>query len=281
VLARTRGTACGLTLAATLLVGIALPAGAGAGLTVGALSYQSGTVALDPGDHVGTLGAQCGAVFPLSGGYTSTTGYGEVVMTTSAPSTSFWAAGYAGNVSIAASHTVSAVCALKAPRYVEAEAEVRAQRRGAVTATCPGKRHLYGGGVDAGPGYSGRIASSFPIDSKDPGNAPDDGWKSKVDNTKPSGRLGVTGWATCGRVATAYRSAEFTVSGGNRGGGTVTCPGELHVVGGGHRVGGGFGATATSTSIPFDTTGWTAAIDTDQARTLEVHTICGDPDAFG
>src|SRR5687767_6829080 len=63
-------------------------------------------------------------------------------------------------------------------KYVVEERFIEPGTTRAVTAECPGKTHVVGGGGESGGGFGDTfISSSFPFDGADRDSKPDDGWK--------------------------------------------------------------------------------------------------------
>ena len=83
------------------------------------------------------------------------------------------------------------VCAEDGGNLTYRKRSLTAERRARTTArvSCPGDTQVVSGGVMvAGKLRSGRMVSSAPFDSRDPGAKPDDGWTGGVDNLKRARR---------------------------------------------------------------------------------------------
>ncbi len=66
-----------------------------------------------------------------------------------------------------------------------------------------------GGASILGAIADARLNSSYPIDSKDKGKAPDDGWRARGVNLSGSD-LAFNAFAICARKQRAYRSQKAT-----------------------------------------------------------------------
>jgi len=169
-----------LVAAAVVLVVVAVPALADDLGTVGGVHYQSSSIALDADS--GVLSTQlCGQGEKATGA-----GFGTVTSSLQ-PSEVAPFDGDDGDekpddmiaVRLLAqaddTATFFAICADVHVKYVEKAKESASSEVDSVKAKCPSGRHLVGGGGNAGNKFLG---SSFPYDSKDDGNKPDDGWKA-------------------------------------------------------------------------------------------------------
>ena len=83
------------------------------------------------------------------------------------------------------------------PTYRQASVTVPAGESARTRALCPVGRPVLGGGVRAsGPGDASHVTKSRPIDTKDAGTVPDDGWRGAVTNTSDQD-LTLTAYAVC------------------------------------------------------------------------------------
>jgi hypothetical protein len=93
--------------------------------------------------------------------------------------------------------------------------------------TCPGSRHVVGGGVDAGSRF---IKTTNPFDSRDKGKQPDDGWKaSTVGNNTASVEIMVA----CSRTAPRYSKESLILPPGSSSAVIPKCKGGTHLSGAG------------------------------------------------
>jgi hypothetical protein len=85
----------------------------------------------------------------------------------------------------------------KLPAYTKASVIVPAGESMRTRALCPVGRPVLGGGVRAsGPGDASHITKSRPIDTRDAGTVPDDGWRGAITNTSDQD-LTMTVYAVC------------------------------------------------------------------------------------
>lgn len=83
------------------------------------------------------------------------------------------------------------------PAYRKASVTVPAGESARTRALCPLGRPVLGGGVRAtGPGDASHVINSRPIDTRDAGTVPDDGWRGAVTNTSDQD-LTMTVYAVC------------------------------------------------------------------------------------
>ena len=83
------------------------------------------------------------------------------------------------------------------PAYRKASVTVPAGESARTRAVCPLGRPVLGGGVRAtGPGDASHVINSRPIDTRDAGTVPDDGWRGAVTNTSDQD-LTLTVYAVC------------------------------------------------------------------------------------
>jgi hypothetical protein len=83
------------------------------------------------------------------------------------------------------------------PAYRKASVTVPAGESARTRALCPLGRPVLSGGVRAsGPGNASHIVNSRPIDTRDAGTVPDDGWRGAITNTSDQD-LTLTVYAVC------------------------------------------------------------------------------------
>jgi hypothetical protein len=158
------------------------------------------------------------------------------------------------------------ICAENAPAisYRDKTHRVKKRSRGRVKVSCPDGKHVVsGGGRASGPFGSGRLATSAPFDSNDPGTKPDDGWRVTADNLSTKRRR-VTSEAICvGGGGFSYESTAFSVNKRSRKHVEVDCPVGEFVMGGGLTHGIGFRrATIVASRFPAGfTQTWLIEVD--------------------
>lgn len=292
------GIGCWATIAALLVV-LALPASAGAGedvVTNGTLRYVTETTQIPdtPTPHAEGLGVACpDGTRPISGGFETTVDPSQDAFDiTTSQAAEFildahgWVVDYFAHVASTRNFTVRAVCAEEVPKAFLNDKRVDAQRRGTISVKCSPRRHVYGGGGGFGllSNSHASLASSFPIDSGDRNNKPDDGWKVSVDNFASSRRQ-IYAIAYCGKTMPDYYDSRETVP---PAGGMTTGQGcgKLAAIGGGHRISGGFDEGFLTQSIvsnptTFDVFDASMTNDASHDLTFTAYSICGDPGDFG
>ena len=83
------------------------------------------------------------------------------------------------------------------PAYRKASVTVPAGKSAGIRAFCPVGRPVLGGGVRvSGPGDASHVIDSRPIDTRDSGTVPDDGWRGAASNTSDQA-LTLTVHAVC------------------------------------------------------------------------------------
>jgi hypothetical protein len=173
------------------------------------------------------------------------------------------------------------------PKTIDATKGVDSFVSRAITVHCPDTRHVYGGGMRGGPDI--RLISSFPIDSKDHGSKPDDGWKVAVANLA-EGHGKARAFASCGKEQPVYRelppqdtsSVPHTVLADD-------CQ-DGFAIAGGQRVTGGELGTGIAESGVFDEvlgsdsfSRYQATVDHNPSddQTITLFTVCGESSDFG
>ena len=102
--------------------------------------------------------------------------------------------------------TAYTMCTTAKVKYVEASKQHLAVATGKIKVKCPNRKHVVGGGVDAG---QRSIESTYPFDSKDKGKKPDDGWKATTSGLQAA-TVELT--AACSPVEPKYTKETTTVS---------------------------------------------------------------------
>jgi hypothetical protein len=161
-------------------------------------------------------------------------------------------------------------------RYVEREISVgpRSQSKLEV-AWCPRRTHVYGGGVQR-LFNDGVLNASFPIDNKDRGKTPDDGWAAYYDNFETS-RTVLALRAICGPTMPRYRQSGFIPGAGRYVTRSVTCPRGTFVWGGGASNRGPYNTMYLSETSPVRARKWesTVANVADRRYSAVSYAICG------
>ena len=85
--------------------------------------------------------------------------------------------------------------------YVRDYKQVRANSQAHENVRCPAGTKVIGGGVSSSAGFSSgsgmMINSSYPLDSGDGGNRPEDGWRGSVDVFQNADGEFIGVWAIC------------------------------------------------------------------------------------
>ena len=161
-------------------------------------------------------------------------------------------------------------------RYVENNFSIAAESQSKKQiAWCPRGTHVYGGGV-ATALENGVINASYPIDSQDRGNVPDDGWAAYWDNFQRS-RAHAVVRAICGPMMPRYRSTGFVAPAGRYVTVRVACPRGTFAWGGGASNRGPYNTMYLSETGPYRKRKWestTANVGTRKYSGV-AHSICG------
>ena len=160
--------------------------------------------------------------------------------------------------------------------------------RGSAKARCPRGMHVLGGGQDVfSAPREATLVTSTPFDNRDRKRAPDDGWKSTVDNFESNVTQNtLTVWAICGDYKPSYAKDAFRVGGAEPSFSERTrCGRGVQVMGGGVRVAAAFNDGAwLRSSAPFDSgdrrrkpdDGWKAAgVVEERQVNMTLTAICG------
>ncbi|MFN8218381.1 MAG: hypothetical protein U0R71_17460 [Solirubrobacterales bacterium] len=95
--------------------------------------------------------------------------------------------------------TVTAICSEEDSfAYESATRQIPSNALVEVRARCPADTHVSGGGVEVA-GLPTRITATAPFDGGDGGNAPDDGWTGRGDNSSTIAPHDITAFAICER----------------------------------------------------------------------------------
>ena len=161
-------------------------------------------------------------------------------------------------------------------RYLERDFSVpgKSQSR-AQTARCPRGTHVYGGGP-LNLFDTATLNAGYPVDSGDPGRAPDDGWEIFYDNyeTFP---IDVTMRAVCGKASPRYRTRSFVVPSNKFVTAVVACPRGTFVWGGGASNRGPFDTIYVSQTAPQGSRKWKVTLSSVAGRkySAKAFAVCG------
>ena len=163
-------------------------------------------------------------------------------------------------------------------RYVQRTFWVDAELQSTLQiARCPRRTHVYGGGTTNEQEFGrGGIIASIPVDLRDRGVVPDDGWAVRYDNYSPTPISAVV-TAVCGRAAPTYRSVATQVPAQRSKTLTARCPRGTSVWGGGAIIRGPYNTTLLSQTFPKGARAWTSTLAnySAAARRGTIHAICG------
>lgn len=191
-------------------------------------------------------------------------------------------------VLIAASFAVSAPShGIDGLRYVKsADKTVQpGQLRASHRVMCPRRTQVVGGGI-ASSSINAPVMASFPIDGRDRGRRPDDGWQGLVNNPTTSATT-MRIYAVCassGRYQ-YVRSAPADAPSGEQTTVRADCDEETQVVGGGVVPSGVHATIDLGSTFPFDDqteagdvpdNGWFGAVNNDSGatQTVRAFAIC-------
>jgi hypothetical protein len=158
----------------------------------------------------------------------------------------------------------------------------RSRKRGRTTVkvSCPGGKHvLGGGGLASGPFLSQRMVATAPFDSGDRGAKPDDGWRFTVDNLSNRMRK-ITAHAICAQVGgLTYVSKRFKAAKRKRKHAEASCPNGEFVIGGGlthHGKVGKVSIVETYFDAEITHNHWYAEVDNLSRKRFKgrIHAIC-------
>jgi hypothetical protein len=140
--------------------------------------------------------------------------------------------------------------------YIQSNSvSLNAGESGVPAAHCPGGTKVVGGGVTptSSPAAESRINSTFPIDTGDTDEKPDDGWEGDVYNISGASK-GFSAYAICKESGpVTYRVKNVRgVAPDSAKTATVKCPHGTRVAGGGLFVGGLIPQGFVNRTYPFD-----------------------------
>ncbi len=205
--------------------------------------HEEETVTTPPGDGIGTV--SCPAGTKVSGGGFSQNAFSGVLNDSFPLGTSGWAVnvkyGFTGPLE------TFAICN-KGARSVESKQRtLKATTTRKLSANCDADRHVIGGGaLISGPLSAARVNSSHPVDSKDAGRKPDDGWKARAVNLLSSD-LDFEVFAICANRQPTYKKTKLALGPSGTSGNSVFCPPGKVVLSGGIKLNG----PADETEIHF------------------------------
>src|SRR5262245_892448 len=127
-----------------------------------------------------------------------------------------------------------------------------------VRAMCPRGTHVTGGGVSNGAEFGElTIVHTYPVDGRDRGAAPDDGWAVLLNNRDEGVHAGKV-HAICTEHPVRYRTQSFQIASGAQDQFNVSCPQDTFVLSGGTR---GPRQVIENSLFPNDNLGWGAYLE--------------------
>jgi hypothetical protein len=231
--------------------------------SAGGLTYVADDTPLDPAPSAGRADADCpGGDHVVGGGATIFLPISQAHLNSiypfdggdaNATPDDGWASRASNNIGDGKDLRVFAICGSPAPDYRTRSAQVGTGDAVATKARCRGRTHVSGGGVHVtgAPGQA-HVNATFPIDGRDRGDAPDDGWRARVSNDSGGGKQ-MTVFAICARMKLAYRSQSFDAPPGGATSQDVNCPETAHVTGGGVKATGSASGGQVEGIRPLDT----------------------------
>ncbi len=192
-----------LVATAAVLAGAAVPALAGVIGTAGSITYKDSTADLMNNEEV-EIQMDCSAAKSITG-----VAFGSDFLNLDPRALRMYDAN-AANIRVSASGTDNltayTMCTTAKVKYVEASKQHLAVATGKIKVKCPNRKHVVGGGIDAG---QRSIESTYPFDSKDKGKKPDDGWKATTSGLQAAT---VEAVAACSPVEPRYTKETKTLS---------------------------------------------------------------------
>ncbi len=178
--------------------------------SIGGFTYFENTAMMFPHGGVSRVTAVCptGSGHVVGGGFDADTGSAVGLALESAPADGpdgdrkpddGWRASAFDTRAVNAEVATIVVCAKTKVSYKSATKKVKKGKRAKLTAHCPAGTKDTAGGVATGDFDAVQISSSFPFDSGDANNRPEDGWSAQVFNR--AGSATVTVWAVCAKGA--------------------------------------------------------------------------------
>jgi hypothetical protein len=188
--------------------------------TAGSITYTTETANMMANETV-QIQAACSAAKSITGvGFgTNVLNIHPTALTMISANVALIEAEASGNDSLAA----YVMCTSAKIKYATVSKQHFALSTGKIKVKCPGRRHLVGGGVDAGSRF---IASTYPYDSKDKGKKPDDGWKA---TTFGANTVTVEATAACSKIEPKYTKETLDLQPSTSSGVVASCKGETNL----------------------------------------------------
>ena len=196
--------------------------------------HEEETVTEPPGDGIGTVSCPPGT--KVSGGGFSQSSFQGVLNDSFPLGTSGWAV----NVKYDSTGPLEtlAICNEGARSVESKQRLLKATKTRKLSAECDANRHVIGGGaLISGALSAARLNSSYPIDSKDQGKKPDDGWRARGVNLASS-NLDFEVFAICANRLPAYKKTKLSLGPSGTSGNSVFCPPGKVVLSGGIKLNG-------------------------------------------
>ena len=160
-----------------------------------------------PANHSRTVRAGCPSSENVyGGGYNSGGGYGDSNTRSSRPfddgdddrdRDDGWEATFFNFALAPTAVTVYAECGPKKSTVESATRDISPNSQRRVAKSCPAGDHVSGGGAEiSGDGKKTWISSTYPADTGDPDDTPDDRWSAYLENTTGK-RLEITAYSVC------------------------------------------------------------------------------------
>jgi hypothetical protein len=179
-----------------------------------------------------------------------------------------------------------AICAKGELAYAVGRVTVDAGQTRAATAACPHDMHVTGGGASLrGISPDSHLTATHPLDDRDRGKAPDDGWRARAHNSGDVRRVMLVR-AICANDPPVYLEEGVVLEPGSGKAARANCPSDAHLLGVGGRLD-GLGSEAFLTvamadddgdgdSVPDDraVVGGTNAIGAAGDKELTAYAIC-------
>ena len=218
-----------LAASAGILAVIAAPALGGVIGTAGSVTYKDATSSLMNNEEV-EIQMDCSAAKSITG-----IGFSSDFLNLDPQALTMYASN-AARIRVEASGndnlTAYTMCTSAKVRYMEASKPHEAVQTGKIKVKCPNRKHLVGGGVEAGQRF---VQSTYPFDSKDKGKKPDDGWKATTSGLQAA-TVEVT--AACSKVEPKYTKETLILSPSSSSAVIPNCKGDTHLASVGARLSG-------------------------------------------
>jgi hypothetical protein len=232
-----------LVASAATLALMAAPALGGVIGTAGSITYKDVTSSLMNNEAV-TIQMDCSAAKSITG-----VAFGTDFLNLDPEALRMYSAN-AAVIQVSASGTDNltayTMCTTAKVKYVEASRQHLAVSTGKIKVKCPNKKHVVGGGVDAG---SRVIESTHPFDSKDKGKKPDDGWKATTSGLQAAT---VEATAACSPVEPRYTRETTTLSPSSSSAVIPNCKGDTNLASVGARLTGPIQYASLNSMHPQD-----------------------------